>query len=136
MAGLGAKYSSKFLCEAVLCRHCLPSRESKTLGFLQDFPIDSHVKIYHKGTTKVPQMCVMFFFFGLIWQITRKKKPKQKKQQPVSPDYFAFRKVLLNLNESCESSLLKILKSGILQSAPNDPKLNSDTTSNLHMHSL
>ncbi len=42
------------------------------------------------------------------------------------PGLHAFSKVWLELNENCgRSSLLKMLTSGILKSAPNDFKLNS-----------
>ncbi len=43
----------------------------------------------------------------------------------ISPGLHAFSKGWLKLNENCgTSSLLKMLTSGILQSAPNDLKLN------------
>ncbi len=51
------------------------------------------------------------------WQIARKSNSLY------FPRIHPFRNVWLNLDESCGSlSLLKILASEILQSAPNDPK--------------
>ena len=45
----------------------------------------------------------------------------------ISPDYYSLRKVWLSLDENFgNSSLLKILTSEILQSASNDPEMNSN----------
>ncbi len=56
---------------------------------------------------------------------------------PPSSDYHALHKVWLKLDEKCRSSsLLKILTSELLQSAPNDPKLdlkNQTQEYTLHM---
>ena len=65
-------------------------------------------------------ICLQVPYTFKIWQITRKSNGL------CFPDYMLSLKFWLKSDEKCgNSSLFKILTSGILQNAPNDPKLNS-----------
>ena len=87
-------------------------RKSSILKFLST--------IYGPVLTKISK-CHKFFFKLADWQ---------KVIACIPPDYHTFYKVWLKLDENWDggggSSLMQILTSEILQSAPNDAKLNSN----------